>query len=61
MYTFTIRSLFEGRNEKRPILALVGNGRIPQFEGDWEIGFKLDRLRIREGIPVPNATNTLEL
>ena len=37
-YTFTIRSLFEGRNKKRPVLSLVGDGRIPQLEGDHEIG-----------------------
>ena len=37
-YQFTFRSLFHGQNGHRPILSLVGDGRIPQLEGDHEIG-----------------------
>ena len=59
-YQFTLRSLFHGHNGKRPILSLVGDGRIPQLEGDYEIGFKLDRFNIHESCKNPHVMNTLE-
>jgi hypothetical protein len=39
---------------------MVGDGRIPQLDGDFEIGFKLDRFNIHQGHKNPDPSNTLD-
>jgi Leucine-rich repeat (LRR) protein len=58
-FQFTLRALFDGRNEKRPILSLIEGGSVEQLEGDWEIGYKLDRVHVHKGVPAPSKANTL--